>query len=217
MKIAAALVLSLAATPALAFTPDRAAILVDAIRDMGCSMNAAQAQVALPPLQLDPIEVQTFVDNLFLEGLATISDDQDTLSLSEPLCAATGEAALALITAAFEAQEPSIEPWQPDFTAARGAEYTGAVRAAGCSLTEANAADVLVPLGFTPVESRDIASVLLDSGHALADDEGQRFSLSPEFCAADPAGDEAVIAALLADWVDDPSDIDIHFERGADQ
>lgn len=217
MRLVAALALTLAAIPALAFTPDRAALMVDAVRANGCSLTGEQAEGALAPLGLDGIEVQSFVDTLFAAELVTISDDEETLSLSAGLCAATDAEALAMITAAFEAEESSIEPWRPEFTATRGAEYTRAIRAAGCSLSESNAADVLMPLGFTPTESRDIASLLLDSGHAVAVDDGQRFSLSSEFCAADPAGDEAVIAALLDGWDDDPSDIDIHFERGADQ
>ena len=215
MKLATALALTLAASPALAFTPDRAALMVDAVRANGCALRGDQAEGALAPLGLDGVEVQAFVDTLYGAELVTVSEDLQTLSLSETLCAATGEESLALITAAFEAQELSLEPWRPTFTAERGADFVAAVRGAGCSLTEETAAQVLPPAGFTPDDSRDVVTVLLDGGLAEVSPDAQSFGLTAAFCAADPAGDVAAVAAILNTW--DATRPEIILERGADQ
>lgn len=205
----------LAASPALAFTPDRAALMVDAVRANGCALRGDQAEAALGPLGLDGVEVQAFVDTLFGADLVTVSDDLQTLTLSEPLCAAEGEASLALITAAFEAQELSLEPWRPDFTAERGAEFVAAVRGAGCTLTEETAAQVLPAAGFSPDDSRDVVTVLIDGGLGEVSADAQSFGLTEAFCAADPAGDLAAVAAILDGW--DASRPEVIIQRGADQ
>lgn len=215
MKLAATLALTLAASPALAFTPERAALMVDAVRANGCALRGDQAEGALAPLGLDGAEVQAFVDTLYGAELVTVSDDLQTLTLSDALCAATGEESLALITGAFEAQELSLEPWRPEFTAERGAEFLGALRGAGCQLTEETAEAVLPPLGFTQSDSRDIVTVLMDGGLAELSGDGASLILNPDVCAADPAGDVAAIAAILDGW--DASRPEVHIQRGADQ
>lgn len=217
MRFVLALGFALAASPALAFTPDRAAMMVDAVRANGCAMTGEQAEGALAPLGLDGIEVQMFVDTLFGAGLVTMSDDMEELRLSEALCAATGEESLALIVGAFEMQDTALEAWRPTFTPERGAEFIAALRGAGCSLTEAGAAEVLVPLGFTPEESRDVVTVLIESEMAGIDDEGVALTLSEALCAADPATDTPTLAAILAAWDETHPAGEVHIQRGGDQ
>ncbi|MCB1411048.1 MAG: hypothetical protein KDK22_16760 [Rhodobacteraceae bacterium] len=206
MRLVLVSALVLAAAPAAAFTPERAAMMVDAIRANGCSMAGDQAEEALSPLGLNGTEVQAFVDTLYGADLVSLSADMSVLSLSETLCAADSAASLALITAAFQDQEASLEPWRPDFAPERGAEFVGAVRGNDCTLTEDSAAALLPPLGFSPADTRDIVAVLIDGGLAQVNDEGTELSLSPEFCAAEPAGDAAALAALIDGWDDSHPD-----------
>ncbi|MCB1345668.1 MAG: hypothetical protein H6900_11205 [Rhodobacter sp.] len=206
MRLVLGSVLLLAAAPASAFTPERAAMMVDAIRANGCSMAGDQAEEALSPLGLNGTEVQAFVDTLFGADLVSLSADMSVLTLSEGLCAAEGDAALAMITAAFAAQEATLEPWRPDFAPERGAEFVGAVRGNDCTLTEESASDLLPPLGFSPADTRDIVAVLIDGGLAQVNDDGNALSLSPEFCAAESAGDAAALAALIDGWDDRHAD-----------
>lgn len=215
MKLAAALALSLAASPALAFTPERAALMVDAVRANGCALRGDQAEGVLAPLGLDGVEVQAFVDTLYGAGMVTVSEDSQVLILSVSLCAANAEDSLAYVTAAFEAQEASLEPWRPEFTAERGAEFVAALRGAGCTLTEDTAAQVLPAAGFTPDDSRDVVTVLLDGGLAEISDDGQTLALTADLCAADPSGDAAAVAAILNTW--DATRPEITLQRGADQ
>ncbi|MCW1932921.1 hypothetical protein [Pararhodobacter zhoushanensis] len=201
MKIAApTLILSLLAAPALAFTPERAALMVDAIRANECAMASDQAEAALGPLGLDAVEVQAFVDTLYGAGLVSISADMSVLSLQPILCNAGDDAALAMITQAFAAQETSIEVWRPEFEPARGAELIATLRGLDCVLTEDAAQDALPPLGFTPIETRDIVAVLVDSDMASVTEDGSELRLTEATCAADPESDAPALAALLAAW-----------------
>jgi hypothetical protein len=211
------LALSLAAAPALAFTPDRAALMVDAVRANGCAMTSEQAEGALAPLGLDGVEVQMFVDTLYGAGLVTMSDDMEELLLAPQLCEAAAEESLALIVGAFEMQDTALEPWRPTFTPERGAEFIAALRGVGCSLTEAGASDVLVPLGFSQMESRDVVTVLIDSQLAGMDDQGVALTLSDALCAADPATDVPTLAAILAEWDETHPPGEVHIQRGGDQ
>ena len=201
MKFAApVLILSLLAAPALAFTPDRAALMVGAIRANDCALSSEQAGDALSPLGLDAVEVQAFVDTLYGAGLVSISADMSVLSLQPILCNADEDASLAMITQAFAAQETSIERWVPAFEPARGAELIATLRGLDCVLTEDAAQEVLPPLGFTPIETRDIVAVLVDGDLASVTDDGTELRLTEATCAADPATDAPALAALLADW-----------------
>lgn len=197
---ALALTLATVAAPALGFTPERAAVMVDALRGQGCTLHGDQAETVLAPLGLEAVEVQVFVDTLYGAGLVTLSDDQMVLSLSEALCAAEGEASLAMITEAFAEQEAALTAWRPEFSPELGASFSAAVREGGCALTDENAADVLMPLGISPAQSRAIVTVLVDGGLASVTEDAQVFTLSEAFCAADPAGDASAFAALLAAW-----------------
>lgn len=213
MRVVLTLALGLAASPVLAFAPERAGLMVDAIRANGCSMTGEQAEGALAPLGLGGDEVQVFVDTLFGAEMVTMSEDNQTLFLVPTLCEAPPDVSMAMIVFAFQAQETSLEPWRPEFTAERGAEFIGALRGAGCSLTEESAATVLVPLGFTPSESRDIVSVLIEGGLGQVSDDGASFGLSPQFCAADPAGDVPELTAILSGW-ETPEMPDVIIQRG---
>jgi len=197
--IAAGLLL---AHPAAAFTPERAAIMVDAIRDNGCRMEGTEAPAALEPLGLDSIEVQSFVDILYSADLVSISDDQQTLILADPLCVAQGDAALALITTAFEGQETTLEPWRPDFPPERGAALIGIVRSNGCGLTEEQAGQLLPGEGFDPVLTRDIVSVLLDTDMASFNPENGSIQLSEMLCTAETAGDLTAMTDAVAVWIE---------------
>lgn len=198
--ISATLAATLLAGPALGFTPERAGILVDALRANDCAMSGAEAPEALGPLGLDPMEVQTFVDTLFGAGLVTLSDDMETLSLVPMLCEAEGEASMAMIVQAFAAQEAQIERWLPEFAPERGAELVAALRGADCVLSDERARELLPPLGFTPVEVRDIVAVMVDGEMAAVSEDGAELSLTESVCAGDPAADAPAFATLIATW-----------------
>ena len=219
MRLAAtALIAALAASPALAFTPERAGMMVDAIRTNGCAMTGEQAPEALGPLGLDPVEVQAFVDTLYGAGLVSLSEDMQILNLAPILCEAEGEAAMTMIVEAFAAQETRIERWLPDFAPERGAELIVALRGVDCTLTDERAQAILPPLGFTPVEVRDIVTVMVDGEMASVTEDGSEMRLSDSVCAGDPAADAPALATLIATWEErHPSDTEAVIEQGADQ
>ncbi|GAB4263504.1 MAG: hypothetical protein Kow0013_09940 [Pararhodobacter sp.] len=200
MRLALVLAAALLATPVAAFTPDRAALMVDAVRANGCRMAGSEAAAALSPLGLDPIEVQSFVDVLFLGDLITLSEDMEVLSLAPALCEAEGDAALALIVEAFEGQEAALEAWSPEFEPQNAALLVGAVRGNGCALSDEEAGAILPPLGFTPATARDIVAVLVDTDNASISEDSTVLRLSDALCAADPATDGAAMEAAIAAW-----------------
>jgi len=201
MRFAAPLVLAgLLATPVLAFTPERAAILVDAVRANGCQMSGEQAPAALEPLGLDAIEVQSFVDILYGAELVTVSDNLEQLILSDALCSAEGDASMALIVAAFEEQEAGLEPWEPDFTPERAADFIAVLRGNGCAMTDVEAGEILPDHEFSPALSRDIVTVMLEVGMAEISQDALEVRLSETLCAADPASDAPAMAEALATW-----------------
>ena len=206
MRLAAALCLALVPAPLWAFTPESAALMVDAIRAQDCALSGERADEVLGPLGLEPIEVQAIVDTLYGAGLFALSDDALILSLTPDLCAAEGEGALALITAAFEAQESDLARWQPDFPPESGAELIAVVRGLGCAMTTDQAAETLPPLGFDPVLTRDIVSVMVETGNATLNDDRSALSLSPALCAADAAGDLAAMQAMIDQWLAENAD-----------
>ena len=213
-----ALIAALAASPALGFTPERAGLMVDAIRTNGCAMSGDEAPEALGPLGLDPVEVQAFVDTLYGAGLVSLTEDMQILNLAPILCEAEGDTAMAMIVEAFAAQETRIERWIPDFAPERGAEFIGALRGVDCTLTDARAQEILPPMGFTPVEVRDIVTVMVDGGMASVTDDGSELRLDASVCGGDPASDAPALATLVATWEErHPSDAEAVIEQGADQ
>lgn len=198
--LAPLLIASLFAMPALAFTPERAGIMVDAVRANGCSMAGADAPAALEPLGLESLEVQTFVDVLFSAELVTLSEDMQTLTLSEALCASGGDAAMAMIVTAFEASETELRPWQPEFEPARAADLVAIIRGNDCSMSDQQAGEILPDQGFDPIITRDIVTLMLETDLATVRDDGLSVSLSAELCAADPATDAATLAQAIETW-----------------
>lgn len=183
------------------FTPERAGLFVDALRDNGCAMTTEEAPVLLPPLGLAPDEVQQFVDLLFLADLVTLSDDMAVLSLTDPLCVADAEAQQAMIEAAYDVPEAVLEPWIPAFSPDEGAALIGAVRDNGCAMSDAEAGVILAQAGMSPTLTRDIAAVLLEFGLASVGEDAQSFVLSDALCAADAAEDAATAEAARAAFV----------------
>ncbi|MCA2010916.1 hypothetical protein [Pararhodobacter sp. CCB-MM2] len=206
--------LMLAAAPASAFTPERAGLLVDAIRANDCAMHGDEAGAALGPLGLEPVEVQAFVDTLYGAGLVTLSEDMATLRLAPMLCEAEAEASMAMIVEAFAAQEPSIEPWLPEFTPARGAELIAAIRAEDCTLSDARAQEMLPGLGFTPIETRDIVAVLVDGEMAGVNDDGSELVLADATCDSTPEADAEALAALIDSWAERHPTPEVVIEQG---
>ena len=200
----ALLVAALLAAPAAGFTPDRAVIFVDALRANGCAMTGDEAPQALEPLGLEASEVQSFVDILFGAELVTLSDDQSRLMLTDALCQAAPEGSQAMVLAAYAAADRAtvLERWAPDFTPERGAMLVGALRTNGCAMSEAQAAEILPALGFQPIETRDVVSILLETALATIADQsaGGAITLAEALCAADPAHDSATMAQALNDW-----------------
>lgn len=200
MRILPALLLAALASPAWAETPERAMILIDAIRANDCAMTEAEANAALPALGLMQQETQGFIDLLFRAGLAEYSEERQALILPEAFCAASPEDALAQVTAAFDAPAISLEPWVPDFAPERGALLIGALRVNDCSMSETEAGEILSGLGLEMTETRDIAGVLAETGLAVISSDGNVLSLSDMVCSADPAGDAALAAEALASF-----------------
>ena len=200
-SVLAALLLS-AAAPALADTAARAAVavvLVDAMRENGCAMTDAEAEAVLPGLGLGADEVQAVVTALYPAGLVDLSEDGAALVLTGGLCAASGDEALALITAAFDAA-PVLEPWAPGITAEQGAALVGALRDNDCALAEDEAAEVLPALGLDMAATRDAVAVLMQAGAVDLSADGTTLSLSGEVCAADASGDAALADRALLDF-----------------
>ena len=204
--------LLLAAAPVAAFTPERAGIFVDAIRANDCAMHGDEAAGTLGPLGLEPVEVQAFVDTLFSAGLVSLSEDMATLSLGPALCEAEGEAAMAMIVEAFAAQEPSIEPWLPDFAPERGAELIALIRTEECRLTDARAQELLPEHGFTPIETRDIVAVLTDGALAEVTEDGTELVLTEAGCSGAPEQDAPTLATLIDSWAERHPAPEIVFE-----
>lgn len=201
--IALTLAVGLLATPLVAFTPERAAMMVDAIRANGCAMTGDEAPAALEPLGLDAVEVQSFVDILFSSDLVTMSPDMGTLTLGEGLCAAQGEAATAMIVAAFDAVGIDLTPWTPDFDPARGADLVAIIRENDCAMSDEQAGEILPDRDFAPGITRDIVSLMIEYDLADVSPDGSAVVLSDALCGGDPAGDAAVLADALTRWAAD--------------
>lgn len=191
---------SLSASPVQAFTPERAGIMVDAVRANGCQMAGNEAAAALEPLGLDSLEVQTFVDVLFAAQLVTLSPDFSTLMLSDELCIADPAVAMPLIVAAFEQQEIGLEPWRPDFDPARGADLISIIRENGCALTDQQAGEILPGQDFSPDMTRDIVTLMIDADLAFVSPDGASVNLSADLCSAAVEGDTQVLATAISNW-----------------
>lgn len=198
--VASALILTVIATPLAAFTPERAAMMVDAVRAQDCTLNGSQAEAIFAPLGLDPMEVQSFVDILFASGLVEISGNGEQLTLSPGLCAADAEGSLARVSAAFAQEESTLTPWRPEVSPEQGALMVGALRGNNCVMSDEDAARLLPDLGFTPSSARDVAAVLVSGELASIGAEDGVFALSEAFCAADPAGDVAALTEIIDNW-----------------
>jgi len=194
MRFLSAFLLFALAAPALAETPERAMIFVEAVRANDCAMTEAEANQVLPGLGLGMDEVQGFIDLMFRAGLADYDEERQAVVMPSAFCAASPEDALAQITAAFDEPAMSLLPWMPDFEPARGALLIGALRDNDCTMTGTEADEILPRLGLERTETRDIAGVLLEAGYAVISSGGDVLSLSDAVCAADP-GDDALIAA----------------------
>lgn|GEM_PF-1628609 len=198
MKLWPIIALACMALPALADTPERAAMLVQAMRDNGCAMNGNEADATLPALGLTPDEVQVSISVLYPAGLVVPSeDDGNALSLAPQLCDADEEQSQALIAEAFDVA-PTIEPWAPDVTPAQGGALIGALRDNDCALTETQAGQALPELGLGMAASRDAVAVLTEAGIVGLNDDRSLLRLDDAICAADAEDDESVMARALA-------------------
>jgi len=195
----AALSLVLAA-PALADTPERAAIFIEAMRDNGCVMTGAEADAVLPGLGLSVAEVEAAISVLYPAQLVALSEDGESLLVSEALCAADAGRSLTLITDAFESV-PLLEPWSPQVSPEQGAALIAGLRDNGCAMTEGEAAGRLPALGLDMAATRDAVGLLLDAGVVSLSEDGGTLRLDAAVCAADPDEDEALFARALADFV----------------
>lgn len=115
--LTAALALFLAAGPALAGDPGRAALFIDAIRANGCAMTEAEAAETLPGLGFDQDETRLLVEVLYEATLVGFSENWDSLILAQELCEADpaqDEGTYAEALAAFEAAPRGPEPLSED-------------------------------------------------------------------------------------------------------
>jgi hypothetical protein len=179
--------------------PPATVAFVNVVRANDCAITEAQAEALLPAAGLDFDDARAAAALLNRGPLFTIDGDGETLRLVADLCAADAATTLALLTAAAEAPDRvQVLSLQDRIDPDAGARLVGAIRAEGCALTEARADAVLPPLGFQPETVQDLVALMLDAGLAGLD-ASTGLSLSATLCAADPAGDRAVIeGALLA-------------------
>lgn len=195
LVLAGALMAAPAGAQALA---DPAAAFVALVQDNGCAMTEAEAEALLPSAGLTMADARAAAALMNRGRLFTVDPDGLTLRLVPELCAADAAGVAAQLAAAATMPEPVAQLM--DLTArvdpARGAAFVGAVRAAGCTMTEDQAKTSLPGLGFVRDEVQDIAGLLITT--ARADFAEGAFVLNPTLCAADPAGDEAALVAALA-------------------
>ncbi len=94
---------------------DAPARFIAAVRDAGCTMTEEAAAVALAPLGPEPYATVEYVEVLMSAGLASLSDDFSTLTLSSALCAADPARDAETYAAALAAYvPPEVQPPDPD-------------------------------------------------------------------------------------------------------
>lgn len=197
IRLAAALIA--AGAPAWAQDlPQRAAAFVAVVQANACALTEAEAEALLPPAGLTMEDARDAAALLNRGRLFTVDDDGQTLRLVPDLCAADAAGVAAALAVAAEAPEVGLAALGERVDPARGAAFVQLVRANGCTMTEAQAEASLPAQGFTPDEVQDIAGLLMVTGRAGM--AGDAFALDPALCAADPAGDGAVIAAAAAEY-----------------
>lgn len=109
-----------------------------------------------------------------------------------PACSAIVRAAAALALGAGAAAAQA----EPD--PGRAAAFVAVVQQQGCAITEAQAADLLPPVGLT-MEDAYAAVALLNRGPLFSvDDDGVTLRLVPELCAADAARTAELMAEMAA-------------------
>ncbi len=182
------------AAPAAAVTPERAALVIGAIRDYGCRMDEEPADRLFDPMGIPRSDTADIVAVLESAGLASVSPDGGTVTLSQELCAAD-PAEDAATYAAAEAAAEAADGGEP---AERAARFIAAVRDNGCAMTETEAATGLAAMGFTADETVGYVEVLLEAGLVTLSDDFQQLRLAEALCAADPAADAAAFATALA-------------------
>lgn len=187
------------AAPVWADTPERAALLVEAMRDNGCAMTGDEADAILPGMGLSIDEVDAAISVLYPAGLVTLSEDGEALVLSDALCAADATQSLTLITGAFDAA-PVMEPWSPQITGAEGAALIGALRDNDCALSEQEAGETLPALGLDMITTRDTVAVLLQAGAVTLSEDGGTLRLSETVCTMEADGDAALTEQALLDF-----------------
>lgn len=197
------LVAALAAWPVVAQGPDpvpEATVgFVAAVRANGCAMTEAEAQAQLPAVGLTMTDAQVAAALMNRGPLFSIDADGETLRLVPDLCAADDGATRALLAAAAAAPDRlEILTLDERVDTALAAQLIGAVRAEGCTMTDARAEVVLPGLGFDPETVQDLVGAMLRGGLAdLATSGGPALTLSAALCAADPAQDSAAFEAVL--------------------
>lgn len=180
--------------------PPRAGAFVALVQANDCAITEAQAQALLPPAGLTMDDAQDAAALMNRGRLFTVDADGETLRLTPELCAADAAGVDALLAAAAAAPAPGArfldlgERVDP----ARGADFIGAVRTAGCLMSEDQAEAILPPLGFAPEDVQDIAGLLMITGRAGM--AGDSFALHPDLCTADAAGDADEMVAALAEF-----------------
>lgn len=198
---AAVLLLAVAgAAPAGAQVPANAAAFVALVQANDCAITESQAQALLPPAGLTMDDAQDAAAVMNRGRLFSVDADGETLRLTPELCAADAAGVDALLAAAAAAPEPGafLLDLAERVDPARGAAFIGAVRTAGCMMSEDQAEAILPPLGFTPEDVQDIAGLLMITGRAGIADE--TFTLHPDLCTADAAGDGDEMVAALAEF-----------------
>ena len=130
---------------------------VEAVRLNGCSVSEAEAGAVLEAAGLTMEQVDGVAEAMLAEGVGHPAGD--VFHLSDALC---GDAVRV----------------RPDPMAV----LIGALREAGCTMTQEAAADTLPGLGLTEEVTGEVAEAMVRSGEATL--EGDALRLSPALCAA---------------------------------
>lgn len=190
-----ALALFLAAGPALAGDPVRAALFIDTVRANDCAMTEAEAGATLPGLGFDQDETRLLVEVLYEATLVGFSDDWDSLILAQELCAADPARdadTYAEALAAFEAAPRGPEPIDEDEALAVLRDELGLdfLRDFGAYIASAHGC------GFD-LDDPQASDALL--AHFVADYMSQIYGVPSPAPAAIGDAIETLVAAFLAD------------------
>ncbi len=133
----------------------------------GCALNVAVAQGPLAEAGLRMDQAYLLVDDLVLEGNASLSDGGTLVRINPALCGGEMQPAAPV--------ENSDDP---------RAAVLAMLTANGCTITQAGAADMIAAAGLDFVTSMRVLTQMMSSGEAISPDGGQTLNIAAPLCVA---------------------------------